>query len=244
MLSTTRTEDRVLVLLLLLFLTACAVPGIPGRVIYEDPTTFIRVEPDPQVQPERPDTFHRHPISISVEQFAGVLRGLKVRDHRTTLHIMVSGEALWEPVFREEEIAVLAPGVIEALAQAQYRERVTYYLSRPQTSIRREITTGGVYIQGNHLHFIIANRKIRYAVPAYGIVYDKRYPTRPTGPKWFDLDFEPADALVKQKASFLDLLLGREKDEVVIDLDKLGLGLPVAQAPLHSSHSLAIFPHP
>ncbi len=33
--------------------------------------------------------------------------------------------------------------------------------------------------------------------------------------------------MVRKEVSTLDHLLGREKDEIVIDLGKLGLGLPV-----------------
>ncbi len=217
-------------LLLVLLLAGCAVPGVPGTVIYEDPTTFVRVEPDPDVIPDRPETYHDHPTVLGAEQVAGVLRGFRVRDHRIGLYVMIAGEAAWEPVFREDDLAVLSPGLAEALAEADSRERIVYYLSRPQTAIKREITTGGLYMQGNQLHFVIANRDTLYGVPAYGMVYDRRYPMKPTAPKWFDLGFEPAEAVVKPETSFLDFLLGREKDEIVIDLGQLGIGPPVVLA--------------
>ncbi len=212
---------------ILCVLAGCAVPTVPGSVVYEDPTTFVRVEPDPHVERERPETFHSHPVSLSVEQLEEILRGFKVRDHRITIHTMVAGEAEWEPVFREDDITVLAKGVADALAQADFHERITYYVSRPQTAIKREITSGGLYMQGNHLHFIVGNHDVLYGVPAYGMVYDRRYPTRPTAPKWFDLDFEPAGAIVTHKGRFWDFLLGREKDELVIDLGRLGIGQSV-----------------
>lgn len=213
--------------LLPLCLESCAVPVTPTRVVYEDPTTFVRLEPDPHVFPELPDTFHSHPASIPEENLAEILRGMKVRDHRIGIHSMIAGEAPWEPVFEEEQITLLAPQLAEALARADVGERVTYYLSRPQTSIKREITTGGLYVQGNHLHFVLANRDTLYGVPAHGMVYDQRYPMRPDSPKWFDLHFEPEGAVVEQEFSVVDFLLGQEKDELVIDLEKLGLGLPV-----------------
>ena len=222
-------------LLLVLVLAGCAVPAVPGTVIYEDPTTFIRVEPDPKVVPDRPETYHGHPVSLGAEQLAQVFRGFRVRDHRIGIHVMMAGQAAWEPVFREEEITLLALKVAEALAQADYHERIVYYLSRPQTAIKREITTGALYVHGNHLHFMLANRDLLYGVPAYGMVYDRRYPTRPAAPKWFDLDFELAGAVVKQESSFLDYVLGRENDEIVIDLGKLGIGGPVVWLGLRNS---------
>ncbi len=214
-------------LLLGVFLAGCAAPLVPARVVYEDPVHFVRLEPDPSAHLERPDTLHNHPISIRAEQMAHVLNGFRIRGHRIWVHAKIAGYAEWEPVFREETVALLASRLTEALALAEPNERVMYYLSRPLTSIKREITTGGLYVKGTKLHFILSNHENVYGVPAYGMVYDRRYPTRPTTPKWFDLSFDPEGAIEDQGAGLLDYILGREKDEIVIDLDSLGLDLPV-----------------
>lgn len=200
--------------------SACVVPHVPSRVIYEDPTNFVRLEPDPNVLEDRPETKHSHPVAIGEEQLAEILKRFKVREHRNALQRRISGEAPLESVFQEKEIALLAPRLSEALGKAEPHERITFYLSYPQTSIKREITSGGLYVRGEHLHFILGNYRIIYGIPAYGMVYDRRYPTMPTAAKGFDLYFEPADAVVKQKARLWDKLWGREKDELVIDLAK------------------------
>lgn len=204
-------------------------PHVPSRVIYEDPANFVRVETDPFVLPEWPDSQHSHPVVISAEAMADILNGLTVRDHRIALYVMIAGEAPREPVFRDDEVALLAPRLAEALARAKPDERVAYYLSQPQTSIKREITSGGLYVRGHHLHFILGNHRIIYGIPAYGMVYDRRYPMRPTAAKGFDLYFEPAEAVVPQHSGILDRLFGGGKDEIVIDLRKLRRSTPVAR---------------
>jgi hypothetical protein len=210
-------------------LAGCAVPQTPARVIYEDPANFVRVEKDPTVFVELPHTLHSHPVSISPDQIARILNGFRARDHRTALHIRISGEAPKEPVFRKEEVELLAPRISEALERAEPTERVAYYLSQPQTSIKREITTGGIYVRGNHLHFILGNYHVIYGIPAYGMVYDRRYPIMPTAAKGFDLFFEPDDAVIPQRDGIWDRILGRIKDEVVIDLDKLFSSKPAVK---------------
>ena len=202
-------------------LAGCEIPYIPSRIVYEDPINFIRLEPDPNVYDELPKTLHRHPFTMETDQMAAVLRGFSVREHRNALQRFFSGEAPREPVFREEEIALLVPRLTEALEQARRDERVTFYLSKPQTSIKREITSGGLYIHDHELHFILGNHRIVYGIPAYGMVYDRRYPTMPTAPKGFDLFFEPGGAVIPQKSGLLTRSLGQEKDEMVIDLRKL-----------------------
>lgn len=205
----------------LLLLAACAIPQVPSRTVYEDPTNFVRLEIDSTVLPEWPPSAHSHPASISVEEMASVLRQLKVQEHRAALQRMIQGDAPRVPAFSEEEIALLAPRLSEALAQAKPNERVTFYVSYPQTSIKRVITTGGLYVRGTELHFILGNWRIVYGIPAYGMIYDRRYPMSPTAAKGFDLFFEQDAAVLHQKSSIWDRLLANEKDELVIDLSRV-----------------------
>ena len=201
-------------------LLSCAVPPVPARIVYEDPTDFVRLEPDPDVYPDLPQTLHRHPTELSVDAVISVLEGLYVRETRNRLQRYFIGVAPLEPVFRDDEIAWLAPRIAEALAQAQPEEQVTFYISYPQTSIKREITSGGLYVHDHRLYFRLANHRIIYGIPAYGLVYDRRYPTSPTAAKGFDLFFDPASAVIRQQTSWWDYLTGRAKDELVLDLQK------------------------
>ncbi|RPH75625.1 MAG: hypothetical protein EHM80_15955 [Nitrospiraceae bacterium] len=116
--------------------------------------------------------------------------------------------------------------IAEALAAAKPDERVTFYLSQPQTSVKRVITTGGLYIHGTELHFILGNWQVLYGIPTYGMIYDRRYPMRPTAAKGFYLYFYPAEATVIQQHSLWDTLLANATDELVIDLTKIDSGPP------------------
>ena len=202
-------------------MVGCAVPYTPARVTYEDPTNFVRLEQDPAVFPDLPHSLHSHPASVTTEQMAKILRGFQIREHRIRLHILIAGEAPKEPVFREDEVALLAPRLAEALSHAEPSERVTFYLSYPLTSIKREITSGGLYVREGRLHFILANHRLIYGIPAYGMVYDRRYPMRPIAAKGFDLFFDPVEVVIPHTDTLWDQLMGRVKDEMVLDLQRL-----------------------
>jgi len=107
---------------------------------------------------------------------------------------------------------------------------VTYYLSQPQTSVKRIITTGGLYLHGTELHFILGNWQVLYGIPTYGMIYDRRYPMRPTAAKGFHLYFYPAEATIPQRHSLWDTLLANTDDELVIDLTKIASD-PIAAVP-------------
>ena len=211
-----------------LILSACAVPTIPARVIYENPTDFVRLEPDPYAFHEITQTLHSHPADIDVDEMTRLLKGFSVQDHRNAVQRWFAGDAPLEPVFREDEITWLAPRLSQALAVANPDERATFYISYPQTSIKREITSGGLYVQNGRLHFILGNYRIVYGIPAYGMVYDRRYPVAPTAAKGFNLFFNPANAVIQHKSTWWEFLSGQKKDEVVIDLQKLP---PMQNAP-------------
>ena len=158
---------------------------------------------------------------MRAEDVARILGGISVKEHRIWLQRWLQGEAPLVPAFRPEELGLLSRQIAEAFAAAKPDERVTFYLSQPQTSVKRIITTGGLYVHGTELHFILGNWQILYGIPTYGMIYDRRYPMRPTAAKGFDLFFEPGEAMIAQQHSLWDTVLANTNDELVIDLTKM-----------------------
>jgi hypothetical protein len=205
-------------LLALLLLTGCAIPYVPFRTIYEDPVNYVRLEEDDAVLPEWPPGHHNHPRVFTTDQMTRLLKGMTVQEHRIWIQKWIQGDAPIVPVFKDEEVTLLAPQLAEAFAEAKHSERVTFYLSQPQTSVKRVITSGGMYCHDNELHIIVGNWQIVYGIPTYGMIYDRRYPMRPTAAKGFDLYFQPSEVVIKQRSSVWDTLLANNKDELVIDM--------------------------
>lgn len=220
-------DFNFLLLTLYFLLSACAIPHVPARTVYEDPVNYVRLEEDPGVLPEWPPGHHSHPAVMGPERLRGILSGVRIQEHRIALQRWIQGEAPLVPAFNDEELELLSVQVSEALGEAQYNERVTFYLSQPQTSARRLITSGGIYVQGTELHVILGNWQIIYGIPTYGMIYDRRYPMRPTAAKGFDLFFQPPDAVITVQSSWLDYLFANERDELVVDLSKIEAPEPV-----------------
>jgi hypothetical protein len=204
-----------------LFAAACAIPQVPSRTVYEDPVNYVRLEEDPGVLPEWPPSHHAHPAAISPDTLRTILSGLKIQEHRIPPQRWIQGEAPLVPAFTDEQVGLLSVQLAEALAEAKYDERVTFYLSQPQTSAKRIITSGGLYVQDSELHFLLGNWQIVYGIPTYGMIYDRRYPMRPTAAKGFDLFFEQPEAVKHVKSSWIDGLFANSTDELVLDLTKI-----------------------
>lgn len=202
-------------------LSGCAIPQVPARIVYEDPVNYVRLEQEPNYLPEWPPTHHTHPASIGPEAIRQLLQGLMIQEHRIWLQKWLQGEAPFQAAFQEEEVGLLAAHLSEALAEAKPDERVTFYLSQPQASTKRIVTSGGLYVNDHELHLILGNWQIVYGIPTYGMIYDRRYPMRPTAAKGFDLFFQPHEAMRRTESSWIDGVLANGADEVVIDLNKL-----------------------
>ena len=228
LLSYSALSTQVLALFLL---AGCAIPHVPSRTVYEDPVNYVRLEEDGGVLPEWPQGHHSHPVTMEPERLRMVLSGLRIQEHRTVPQQWFQGEAPLVPAFTEEEITWLSEQMAKALEQAKFDERVTFYLSRPQTSARRVITSGGIYVRGTELHVILGNWRIVYGIPAYGMIYDRRYPMRATAAKGFDLLFQPSDAVIPVKSSLVDQLLANAQDELVVDLSKIQVPEPAPVPP-------------
>ncbi|MDK2745225.1 MAG: hypothetical protein NDI90_20185 [Nitrospira sp. BO4] len=225
---------------LVLVLLGCATPHVPARIVYEDPVNYVRLEEDADVLAEWPPGHHTHPFVMEPEKIRAILSGMKVREHRVALQRWIQGESPLVPAFTDEELALLSMRISEALAEAKYNERVTFYLSQPQTFARRIITTGGLYVHGTEMHILLGNWRIIYGIPAYGMIYDRRYPMRPTAAKGFDLIFQPAEAVIPVKSSLLDGVLANAKDELIIDLTKLEHAEPAVSFKLSCVHGEAV----
>ena len=226
-----RITHHASLVLALALLTGCAIPQVPSRTIYEDPVNYVRLEEDRGYLVEWPPSHHSHPAALGPEVLRPLLQGLIIQEHRIWLQRWIMGDAPYQAAFQDQEIALLSVHLSEALAQAKPDERVTFYLSEPQASTKRVVTSGGLYMKDTELHLILGNWQIVYGIPTYGMIYDRRYPMRPTAAKGFDLFFQPHEAMRRTESSWIDGVLANGADEVVIDLTKLSPSPALSSTP-------------
>ncbi len=215
--------------LLLVFLAGifpgCASPPFYSYLVYENPTSFVRLEVSSWADTDLPQTWNAHPVTLSRRQMREALRGLRVREHRAAPIIWVSGMAEMEPLFREEEIELLLPSLLEGLELAVPQELVTFYVSHPINATKREVTSGGLYVTEGQLHIILSNYRVVYEVPPAGLIYDRRYPLFSLSPSAVDILYKADEEVVFSKEeSLIEDILGDERNgEIVLDLSRLSM---------------------
>jgi hypothetical protein len=135
----------------------------------------VQLESDPE------STSNSHPTLLTSTEVGTLLRGVRAWERRNIFHRLYSGEAPRTRAFRDDEIALLAPALSKALAQADPSERVYFHLSHATEAGEEETTTGWVAVR------------------------DRQMPNVPEVSAAFDVIFEPEDYLkaVESKGRFL-----------------------------------------
>ena len=124
--------SRIILLSVLVFVSAgligsCGPRQFPTLTIYDKPAAFVRLEFDRTV---KTGSEHSHPISLTPEQVAAVLGGVRIEEPRT----FVQGDIL--AVFSEEEIAFFAPLIAQALSGKRDRRKWSPFMRRATCRLR------------------------------------------------------------------------------------------------------------
>ncbi|HSQ52109.1 MAG TPA: hypothetical protein VLL94_12680 [Nitrospiraceae bacterium] len=199
---------------------ACSPRQFTTIMIYDNPNTYVRLEFDRTVTKE---TEHSHPISLKPEQIAAALAGVRVNEPIA----LVRGDILERspiprvhPAFTDRDITLFAPLLALALSRATPEEVVTFYQTRKISAITREVTSGGVFVQGDELHLILANyRSHTRNMADFGAAEtqdDRLTPMQSLAPQNGRLDFEPDSAKQERSVRGLGKIFQWDRRELAV----------------------------
>ncbi len=129
----------------LLFVSACSTGANPDITIKETDRGAVYVE-----RSEDRSLQAAHPITISQDTIARILRGITIQEEPGFLRNLLGGKSEPVSVFREEEIQFLAPLLVEGLAKAASDQQVGFRFGPARASA--EVKTGSLYAYGRSLY--------------------------------------------------------------------------------------------
>lgn len=199
---------------------ACSPRQFTTITIYDTPNAYVRLEFDRTVQQ---GTEHSHPISLTPEQIAAVLGGVRIEEPIA----LVRGDIFQRdssprvhPTFTDKDIALFAPLLALALSKATPEEVVTFYQTRNISAITREVTSGGLFVQGDALHLILANyRSHTRHMADMGVAEtrdDRLTPMQSLAPQGGRLDFEPHSVKWERPVGGLETFFQQDSRELAV----------------------------
>ena len=200
------------------FTVACAPGQFTTATIYDTPAAFVRLELDRTVETEQA---HSHPLAITPAQIEAVLAGVMIEEPFAKLPFYDdTGQPRRHRAFTEKEVAFFAPLLARALAQATPEEVVTFYESRDVSGTVREVTSGGMFIQGEILRFRLANyRSHTHQSADIGVADtqdDRLTPLRSFAPQRGRLHFEPRSSIPQDPDQGLTGMFSWDHREVAV----------------------------
>lgn len=169
----------------------------PPRVVYEDVSTAITIHPD-----NKAGTGHSHPSKISSDALRHILAGVRIQARSSFVPSILTGGAPLAVAFSREEQTLLAPRLSQALAEAKPEELVTFYRRVSTSTGGLAITSGGLFVHGQHLYVILANNR---TLPSEGMsqsivseIDPVENPLIPISRTSFRATFVPATSLVPE----------------------------------------------
>lgn len=199
-------------------LVGCAPGQFTTLVIYDKPEAFVRLEADRTVGSGRG---HSHPASMSLQHMRAVLSGITIEEPLAKLPIYDDlRQARHHPAFTEKEIMLFAPLLAAALSKATPEEVVTFYESRDLSGTSREVTSGGLFVEGEELHVLLGNYRSQTHYNAdIGVADtqdDRMTPLQALAPQRGILGFEPAHLRRSVTPKGLSRIFYWDKRELVI----------------------------
>lgn len=200
-------------------LTAACAPGQFTTVtIYDTPAAFVRLELDRTLETGQA---HSHPLSLTPAQIAAVLAGVMIEEPLAKLPFYDdTSQPRRHRAFTEQEVTFFAPLLAGALAQATPEEVVTFYESRDVSGTVREVTSGGMFVQGEILRLRLANyRSHTHQSADIGVADtqdDRLTPLRSFAPQRGRLHFEPRSSMAPDQDRGLTGMFSWGQREVAV----------------------------
>ena len=207
-----RPHALVIAAAIALAVTGCARLPYTTTIVHED----ARVRVVAQHELDRPG--YTHPLQLSQTDIASILRGFSVRQQQRLPLRWFAEEFPPKPLFRSDEIMLLAPYLSEALTKVGTDERVHFEVSAPgiNPTIRKDALAGWLAVRDPYLYLTI--EYFHEQIPTRSSdPYDYNYPTPPPTPKQYLLYFEPGrfwitDAKGQRVVEFKQFLKSAEAD--------------------------------
>jgi hypothetical protein len=170
-------------------------PSVPHKMIMQTGRNSVWLEPDSD------SAVNTHPVSLTPTEVGTLLRGVRSWERRNLLHRLYAGQPDRRRTFRDEEIAILAPPLSKALAQASASEQVYFHLSHPTDQGDEETTTGWVSVRGSILYLSLSEAHDEHGPEPDISKYDRQMPNIPEVSAEFDATFEPEEYLVRVRSA-------------------------------------------
>lgn len=192
----------------------------------EETDRFVRLQTvTPADRPVSSRTF-THPFLLPPADWRSILKGLQIQ-HQAEGLFASDPQVPILSVFTEEEIDYLSVTLSKAFAQAHPDEWVVFGLSRESSRGLSKLTTGGWFLDGPDLHFVLGNYRVSVTMSnMHQSLWEQ--PLHPDNDSSYSLIAGTQQTIVRAPKSTLSLFTSHPL-HLAIAYQALSIGQPVTK---------------
>jgi hypothetical protein len=180
-----------------------------------------------------------HPVRVTVQDLTAILQHVRVEYKAGWLQNYLTGPLKALSLFDSQSLARIVPPLVQAFEQANPHDRIVFYIADRRTNMRREVTSGTLFVTGHLMHISLSNFRNGVDVIPGVPAYDRDSPEIAVAPQRFSVMFEPAEFVFDRKPGFVQEVFGAVPPSLLVDY-RLFLNSVSRHADLGSSPAVAI----
>ena len=203
----------------LVVIGGCASPFSYTRAVHQEETRYVRLDARYGKGQDGMTLRFAHPVTSHEQAWSRVLEQIVIKPRKAFL-LFVAAQDNPSLAFNEIDRQYLAKYLSAAFARARPDEWVVFYLSQPREPGITEVSSGGFFVEGGLLHFVLANYRQPVSMP---FIQQRIWedPLRPTGDTYYELVPQRDQTIRTERRSDLTQSLFGEVSVLVIDQSAL-----------------------
>jgi hypothetical protein len=207
----------IIAAILMVGTVGCANPGFIIQPVEDDPSLLVGLASSPDVSAEA-ETRHDHPVEWTTGDLQAILKRLAIQEGSGLLDSSRRQQA----VFSQEDLTHLIPALQQTFNIARPSDWIVFAVwgSSEQTQ-GLQVTSGGMYLQGQQLHILLANHRERVSSEEHGIQAIRENPFHALRDVKRSLLFYPTNYVIESGSNWIMSGFESPVSELILDYQAL-----------------------
>ncbi len=158
-----------------------------------------------------------HPQRFTEQQLTAILQNVQVQYTSGWLGNLLAGRQKPMTLFDSQWVSRVVPALVRAFEKATPHDRIVFYIAERRSEVRREVTSGSLFLTGRLMHLVVANYRNGVDVVPGIPESDRSRPETAVSPQQFSVMFEQPEFVVHREPGFVQEVFGAVSPGIVVD---------------------------
>jgi hypothetical protein len=199
--------------ILLMWTVGCAHPGMTIQPVEDEPSLLVGLASSPDGS-SAGDTRHDHPVEWTTGDLQAILKRLTIQDRSGLL----DSPRPPQRVFSQEDLTHFIPALQHTFTLARPSDWIVFAVwGSSEDTQGLVVTSGGLFLQDQQLHILLANHRERVSSEEDGIHAIRKNPFHSLRDVKWALLFSPANYVVASRRTWIGSGFESPVSELVLD---------------------------